>query len=139
MFFCTTSTISSAAVAATRIDRRATIDAAEAIVRRHVEEFAIAMRHRELGPSINALYTRYHSMADDELNRVLTKLPELNAEARAKLQEAARRIVNKVLHDPVEALKRGEAAHDATSDRYRHALEKLFRLDVIDDRDESKS
>ena len=123
-------------VAATRHDRGAAVDTARSIVRRHVDEFAAALRQRQLGPSINALYSRYHAMASDELNRALASSPDVDAATRARLEEMARRIVNKVLHDPVEALKRGEAAHDAVSDRYLHALEKLFRLDQPHDRDE---
>ena len=126
-------------VAATRSDRGAAIDAARKIVRRHVDEFGAALRHRQLGPTINTLYSRYHAMATEELNRAIAKMPNVDEAMRAQLEEMTRRIVNKVLHDPVEALKRGEGSHDVPADRYLHALEKLFHLDKPTDRDEQAS
>ena len=76
----------------------------EAIVAREVEEYLAWHRQRELGPAIHRLYRRYHELAREELDRELTKLPNIRAQERADLEEFARRLVNKLLHDPVQVL-----------------------------------
>ena len=125
------------AVASTRLGRDAAIGAAQAIVRRHVDEYAASLRRRQLGPAINSLYSRYQAMAEEELNRAMTKLPPLDQAAREQLQEMTRRIVNKLLHDPVEALKHGDGAHGQAAERYLHAMKKLFHLQTDDSGDAS--
>jgi glutamyl-tRNA reductase len=47
---------------------------------------------------------------------------------RAHLEELTRRIVNKLLHDPITMLRRSEGLHGTTS-QYLHAMERLFQLD----------
>ena len=46
---------------------------------------------------------------------------------KAQLEECVRRLVNKVLHDPVRKLRQSDAAH-APAAQYLHALEMLFQL-----------
>jgi glutamyl-tRNA reductase len=115
-------------VARTRGQRSQSLDAAQAIVNRHVDEFDAWLERRALGPAIEQLYARYHTMANEELNRVMGKMTHLSDAERAHLQEMTRRIVNKVLHDPVDALNHADSAHGSPS-QYRHAIEKLFKLD----------
>ncbi|MBV8781626.1 MAG: hypothetical protein JO353_09530, partial [Phycisphaerae bacterium] len=64
-----------------------------------------------------------------ELNRALAKMPPIDPAARQQLEEMTRRIVNKLLHDPVEALKHGDSTHGLAAERYLHAMEKMFHLD----------
>ena len=103
------------------------MSSARQIVLRQVEEYSLWHRQRELGPTIAKLYERYHSLAQEELARTLTKLPNVSAAERAHLDELARRIVNKLLHDPVQMLRSSDADH-ASGVRYLHALEQLFQL-----------
>jgi len=63
-----------------------------------------------------------------ELERTLNKLPNVTDAERAHLEELTRRIVNKLLHDPITMLRRSESLHGTTS-QYLHALERLFHLD----------
>jgi glutamyl-tRNA reductase len=114
-------------VAETRGQRTEAVEAAQAIVQRHVDEFDAWLKRRAMGPAIEQMYARYHAMANEELNRVAGKMPNLSAADRAHLQEMTRRIVNKILHDPVEALKQSDSSHGAAS-QYQHAIEKLFKL-----------
>jgi len=114
-------------VAETRGQRTDAIGAAQAIVKRHVDEFDAWLRRRAMGPAIEQLYARYHAMATEELNRVVGRMPDLSDADRAHLQEMSRRIVNKILHDPIEALKQSDSSHGPSS-QYRHAIEKLFKL-----------
>ena len=45
----------------------------------------------------------------------------------AETEDLARRIVNKLLHDPVQTLRSPDAGH-SPGIQYLHALEKLFKL-----------
>jgi glutamyl-tRNA reductase len=126
-------------VAQTRGQRKESVDAARAIVKRHVDEFDAWLQIRTLGPSIEQLYVRYHTIASEELARVLTKMPDLTDADRAHLSAMTRRIVNKVLHDPIEALKTHDPSHGPAI-QYRHAIQKLFKLtpDSSADQDSEK-
>ncbi len=115
-------------VAGTQSQRREAIDAARAIVTRHVEEFAVWHRQREMGPVIDRLYRRYHRLAQEELTRTLGKTEGISQPDRAQLEEMTRRIVNKLLHTPVHTLRRSERLGTPTAQSV-HALEKLFWLD----------
>ena len=115
------------AVSATRENRQEAIAAADALITAAVEEFAAWQRTRELGPVIERLYDRYHRMAREEVERTLARIPDATLEHRRHLEELARRLVNKMLHNPVQSLRRGESLHGPTA-QYLHAMEKLFSL-----------
>jgi glutamyl-tRNA reductase len=115
-------------VLGTHSQRQEAMAAARAIVAREVEEYLVWHRQRELGPAIHRLYRRYHELAQEELGRELAKLPNIAAEEKAHLEEFARRLVNKLLHDPVQVLRQSRDAH-VPAGPYLHALEKLFNLD----------
>jgi glutamyl-tRNA reductase len=115
-------------VAGTMGQRKDAVDAARAIVARQVEAFLAWHRAREMGPMIDRLSKRYHQVAAEELQRTLNKLPNINDSERAHLEELTRRLVNKLLHDPISMLRKSEGLH-GTSAQYLHALEQLFRLE----------
>ena len=115
-------------VSATQAQRTDAIDAARAIIAQHVNEFLALQRRRALGPAIELLYRRSHALAQQELQRTISKIPDLSEPERAQLEELTRRIVNKLLHDPVTALQQADAQH-AVTPQYLHAIEKLFHLD----------
>src|SRR5947207_10938891 len=54
---------------------------------------------------------------------------------RVHLEELTRRIVNKLLHDPITMLRRSEGLHGTTS-QYLHAMERLFHLNDANPTDE---
>jgi glutamyl-tRNA reductase len=114
-------------VAQTHDNRQSTIVEAKKIVTDAVEEYLRAHRIRALGPVIDQLYKRYHSVAQEELQRTLHKLPNMSEEEKAHLDDLARRIVNKLLHDPVQALRSADDTHQPAS-LYVHAMEQLFKL-----------
>jgi glutamyl-tRNA reductase len=117
------------AVAATHAQRRESIDAARAIVTRQVEEFATWHRAREMGPVIDRLYKRYHRIAQEELSRTRGKLSsELNEQDEAHLEDMVRRVVNKLLHNPIPVLRQGETGAHTPPDGYLRAVQKLFQL-----------
>ncbi|MDQ3441576.1 MAG: hypothetical protein M3478_14630, partial [Planctomycetota bacterium] len=63
----------------------------------------------------------------EELDRTIAKLGDVTDAERAHLEELTRRIVNKLLHDPITALRQGDSPH-APAAAYLHAMEKLFQL-----------
>lgn len=116
-------------VQGTQNQRRDAIDAASQIVEKEVREYAVWHRQREVGPMIEKLYGRYHRIAQEELARTLNKLPDLSTDQRAQVEELARRLVNKLLNDPVQTLRQGgEESHSSPTGPYLHAMEKLFKL-----------
>ncbi len=80
-----------------------------------------------MGPLIDQLYKRYHHVAREEVARTLNKLPDIGEAERQHLEELARRIVNKLLHDPVQAMRKADETH-AAAQQYQHAMEQLFKL-----------
>ena len=117
-------------VAQTQQQRRTAVDAAAAIVDRHVDEFAVWHRQRELGPTIDRLYKRCHEIARAELDRTLPKLSAAGQADKALLEDLTRRIVNKMLHRPVHALRHADPEHAEVP--YAHAMEKLFDLTAVE-------
>ena len=116
-------------VSATLSQRRGAVEAARAIVDRQVKDFLAWHRAREMGPLIDQLFKRYHQVAQEEVNRTLNKLPNVTDAERQHLEELARRIVNKLLHGPVQRLRNTDNVHSPGTG-YLHALEKLFQLDA---------
>jgi glutamyl-tRNA reductase len=122
-------------VESTQSKRSGSIDAAKKIVAEQVERYLSWSRTRELGPMIDKLYQRHHALAKEEVDRIVNKLPNLSPDERQHLEDLARRIVNKLLHDPVKALRETESPH-GLGQTYLHAMEKLFRL-AHDDKSEA--
>ncbi len=65
--------------------------------------------------------------AREELQRTLGKFPNLSEAEKAQFEELTRRIVNKLLHAPIQAMRKSDS-HTAEGP-YLHAMEKLFRLE----------
>ncbi|MEA2733849.1 MAG: glutamyl-tRNA reductase [Humisphaera sp.] len=116
-------------VATTQSQRSGSIDHAQRIVDDQVDRYISWTRVRELGPMIDKLYQRHHELAREEVERIANKLPDISAVERQHLEELARRIVNKLLHDPVTMLRESDTPH-ALGQTYLHAMEKLFQLDA---------
>jgi glutamyl-tRNA reductase len=111
----------------TQTGRQGSIDSAKKIVVSAVDEYLRAHRIRTMGPVIDQLYKRYHQLAQEELNRTLAKMPDASDAEKSHLEELARRIVNKLLNDPVQALRSVDDSHVPAS-QYVHAMERLFKL-----------
>jgi glutamyl-tRNA reductase len=107
--------------------RQESVDPARQIVAAAVEDYLRAHRLRTMGPVIDQLYKRYHQLAQEELTRTLSKMPDVSEAEKSHLEELTRRIVNKLLHDPVQALRAADDAHTPAA-QYIHAMERLFKL-----------
>jgi glutamyl-tRNA reductase len=114
-------------VSQTQQGRTGSVEAAQKIITSAVDEFVRSHRARAMGPVIDRLYKRYHALAQDEVARTVNKLPNVSDDEREHLEELARRIVNKLLHDPVQAIRTVDELH-APANQYLHAMEQLFKL-----------
>jgi glutamyl-tRNA reductase len=117
------------AVSATMDSRSAGAVEAARIIEAHVQDFAAWHRARMMGPMIDELYKRSHTLAQDELARTVAKFSSISDADKHQLEDLTRRIVNKLLHDPIQVLRQSETVH-APMTRYLHAVEKLFKLDA---------
>jgi glutamyl-tRNA reductase len=98
---------------------------AEKIVGEEVERFAGWLRSRGAIPTVVALRQRFEAIRRSELDRLL-KGSTLPPEARARIDEITRLIIEKLLLTPTEQLKSaGDAELVAT---YSEALTRLFAL-----------
>lgn len=119
------------ALEANHENRSAAAQAAGRIVEQQVAEFVVSHRARMVGPLIDHLYQRSHSVALEELNKTISKLSGVTPADQKQLEELTRRIVNKLLHDPIQVLRGSDSAH-APMTQYLHAVEKLFKLEGED-------
>lgn len=107
--------------------RASEVARAETIVGEEVDKFAGWLRSRGAIPTVVALRQRFEAIRRSEVDRLL-KASSLPPEARAKVDEITRLIVEKLLLTPTEHLK---AAGDAdTVGAYNEILTKLFGLNA---------
>jgi glutamyl-tRNA reductase len=109
------------------LSRRATeVARAEVIVRDEVEAFMTWARSRTAIPTVVALRRRFEAIRQTELQRLQPKLAALTPEAKARVDEVTRLIVEKLLLTPTEQLK--GVADRETVEAYADALTRLFAL-----------
>ena len=75
---------------------------------------------------IRRLKKGWEGPKEAELERLLNKLPELDDHARAEIRQSFDRLVNKLMHRPLESLRK-ESSHGIPS-ALLEALAKLFQL-----------
>ena len=100
---------------------------AEAMVSDATEEFLVWLRSRGAIPTVVALRRRFEAVRQAELERLEPKLSRFPPEARARVEEITRVLVQKLLLTPTERLKSARDA--ATAARYAEAVTRLFDLD----------
>jgi glutamyl-tRNA reductase len=106
--------------------RSSEVERAEAIVNEELVKFAAWQRSRGAVPTIVALRERFDRIRRSELNRLDGKLGRLPPEARARVEEVTRLIVEKLLLEPTEQLK--GLPDEETQVAYTEAINRLFRL-----------
>ena len=100
---------------------------AEQIVEEEVTKFATWHRSREAVPTIVALRHRFEAVRRAELERLEPKLASLPPEARNRVEDVTRLIIEKLLLQPTEQLKRTDDKERVA--QYTEALTRLFGLD----------
>ena len=115
------------AVVQENISKRGTeASEAEKIVSQEVGKFLGWLNSRGAVPTVVALRQRFESIRQSELRRLEPKLASLPPEARARVDEITRLIVEKLLINPTEQLKSISDADTVAA--YSDALNRLFSL-----------
>jgi glutamyl-tRNA reductase len=113
--------------------RGAELARAEAIVDEEVAKYTAWMQSREIVPTVVALRQRFEAIRRAELQRLEPKLSGLPPDARARIDEVTRLIVEKLLLTPTEQLK--SVSDQAMIVAYADALNRLFSLAQEKDKD----
>jgi glutamyl-tRNA reductase len=108
-------------------ERQKEFPAALVIIEDEAARFMADLYHRATGPIIQRLKQGWHKPKEDELRRLYNKLPELDERAREEISLAFDRLINKLLHPPLESL-RDEARNRGTPHALLDALKRLFQL-----------
>ncbi|MDP6444086.1 MAG: glutamyl-tRNA reductase [Pirellulaceae bacterium] len=99
---------------------------AEKLIEEETARFMTELNHRATGPTIRRLTARANDVKADELERLMNKVGDVDDATRREIERFADRLVNKLLHPPLESL-RDEAQHGAPHGLIE-ALRKLFQL-----------
>lgn len=107
--------------------RGAEVARAEQIVDEEARKFSVWHRAREVVPTIVALRQRFEAIRRAELERMEGKMASLPPEARGRVDEITRLLVEKLLLQPTEQLKNSGDPERAA--QYADSLTRLFGLD----------
>ena len=97
------------------------------IVTEEIRAFLDARRVASVTPTVVALRSMATEVVDAELTRLEGRLPGLDASTRSELEQALRRVAQKLLHQPTVRVKELAGRPGVVS--YAEALAELFALD----------
>jgi len=100
---------------------------AEAIIESETTRFMTELHHRATGPTIRRLKERADELKEEELARLLAKLEHLDERSRDEIQRSFHRLVNKILHPPLESLR--DEAESGAPHGLLYALRRLFQIE----------
>jgi glutamyl-tRNA reductase len=109
-----------------RREREREWPAAERIIEEETRRFMTDLHHRATAPTIRRLKARADEVKAEELARLLNKLNVLDPKAKSEITAAFDRLVNKLLHPPLESLR--DEAEQGTPHGLIEALKRLFKL-----------
>jgi glutamyl-tRNA reductase len=98
---------------------------AEAIVHAEVERFATGQQTLSAVPAIVSLQQSMEELRQAELKRMQGKLQSLSDEQRGAVEALTRGLINKVLHQPLQAMKAAARDGDLT---VVEAVQQIFGL-----------
>lgn len=104
------------------------VAAAHALVEAETALLRAERQAAEVAPTVSALRSQAAEVVDAELLRLSTRLPDLDARARAEIARTVRRVVDKLLHEPTVRVKELAASPGDTD--YAGALRALFGLGI---------
>lgn len=96
------------------------------IIEQETDRFMSELHRRATGPVIRQLKQGWQKPKEEELQRLLNKLPELNDRSREEVRRSFDRLVNKLLHPPLESLR--DESRDGIPHVLMDALARLFQL-----------
>ncbi len=109
-----------------RAQRDNELPAAMRIIEQETSSFMTELHHRATGGVIRQLKLGWEKPKQEELQRLLNKLPELDDRARDEICQSFDRLVNKLLHPPMESLR--EESRHGIPNALLDALSRLFQL-----------
>lgn len=103
---------------------------AQAIVEQETKKFLADLVHRGSGQTIKKLREQAEAIKQDELQKLVTKLQArgLDEESTKELEKSFDRLVNKLLHPPMQSLR-----ENADSSQHATLLDSLRRLFQLQD------
>jgi glutamyl-tRNA reductase len=109
-----------------RAERSKELPAAEAIVDEETRRFVAEVRHRATGPVIARFRAGLEKTQSAELERLFTRLPQLDERSRREIEQFADRLVGKMLHPPLASLR--DESQNGPPHGLLEALQRLFQL-----------
>jgi glutamyl-tRNA reductase len=110
-----------------RRQRDRELPAAIHIVEQETSRFMAELHHRATAPIIRRLKEGWQQPKEDELKRLFNKSPHLDDRTRDEISQSFDRLINKLLHPPLESLR--SEAEKGPPHGLLDALKRLFRLD----------
>ncbi len=99
---------------------------AERMIEEETARFMAELNHRATGPVIKRLRAQADNIKNDELKRLFNKLTDLDDRSRQDIEQAFNRLVNKVLHPPLESLR--DEAQQGSPHGLLDAMKRLFQI-----------
>jgi glutamyl-tRNA reductase len=103
------------------------VEGVRAIVAQEISAFVSARHQASVTPTVVALRSMATAVVDAEMERLATRLPDLDEATRAEVLHTVRRVADKLLHEPTVRVK--ELANETGAVSYAAALAELFALD----------
>ncbi len=100
---------------------------AQQIIEQETSRLMADWQHRVTVPTIRRLKQQADEIKQTELNRLVNKIGALDPEQKAEIERSFDRLVNKLLHPPLESLR--DAATQGTPHGLLDALRRLFQID----------
>ncbi|MEX0677800.1 MAG: glutamyl-tRNA reductase [Pirellulales bacterium] len=109
-----------------RRERDRDLPAAIHIVEAETSRFMADLHHRATAPIIKRLREGWQQPKEDELKRLFNKLSELDDHERREIEQSFERLINKLLHPPLESLR--SESQQGPPHGLLDALKRLFQL-----------
>ena len=106
-------------------EREREVEKAQAIIDSELEHLLEWWQTLEVKPTIGRLMQMADDVRQRQLNMTLKKLPPLNAEQQENLDAMTKAIVKKILHNPIQYMKK----NGHTNEEVVRVLRELFALD----------
>ena len=103
------------------------IDGVRHIVSQEVTAFLNARRQASVTPTVVALRSMATAVVEAEMERLASRLPELDEAARTEVLQSVRRVADKLLHQPTVRVK--ELANETGAVSYATALAEVVAVD----------
>lgn len=100
--------------------------AARKIIDAETDRFIADWNHRATGPTIKRLRAQANELKSRELERLMNKLEGMDDKSRKEIEQAFDRLVNKMLHPPLDSLRKEAKSGSPTG--LLEALTQLFKL-----------